>query len=102
MHTQTELGKQTKYMLGDFSNPRSPEFTDITKNVIRKHDYSQLYMGDQYAAWIQENNGTARTEAIILETKETFTIDAGVGVFQTLFFVQDKLAIKGKDGKSDL
>jgi hypothetical protein len=99
LHIQTDSERRNKYVLGDFSNPHSPQFTDITTNVKRKTNYSQMYMGDRYVAWIQAINGEPEMIGMLLETKETFTIACGEGVFQTLFFVQDQLAMKGEEGK---
>lgn len=96
---QSDSELRTKIVLGNLSDPHAPQIADLTPQTKKDKDYSPLYIGDQYAAWVQDQGGTPQLNGVNLVLKETYPIERGNAAFNAYAFDQNRLVMKNVDGK---
>lgn len=93
-------GSKINFGLVDFSNPLSPIYTELTEFKDQILWVNNLFIGDRYAAWIQEDiNGSPHLMGVNLATKEQFSIGVVDDPRQVMYFIGDGIAIKGEDNQ---
>jgi hypothetical protein len=99
IYKQSDSEFRTKVALANVSDPHAPQIADLTPQTKKDKDYPQLFIGDQYAAWVQDQGGTPQLNGVNLVLKETYPIERGDAAFNTYAFDQNRLVLKNLDGK---
>lgn len=90
-------GSKTNFALADFSNPLSPVLTELTEFKDQKQWVNDLLIGDRYAAWIEDQNGSPYLMGVELANKKKFSIGEVKDPRNVMYFVGDGIAMKGED-----
>jgi hypothetical protein len=99
IYKQSDSEFRTKVALANVSDPHAPQIADLTPQTKKDKDYPQLYIGDQYAAWVQDQGGTPQLNGVNLALKETYPIVQGNAAFNAYAFDHNRLVLKNADGK---
>ncbi|MGG1556413.1 S-layer homology domain-containing protein [Paenibacillus ferrarius] len=96
---QSDAEFRTKMVVLDVSDPGKPVSRDLTPQTKKNNEYSQIFIGNQSAAWVQDQGGYPQLNGVNLVRNETFAIEQGDSAINAYAFVQDQLVMKNGSGK---
>jgi hypothetical protein len=97
LYKQADLDWNTKYVMLNISD-LSAKPVDLTIPTKRDTEYYQLYIGNNQAAWLQDNHGVTQLVGANLQNSETYTVAQGAEAISALAFSGDQLLVKSQNG----
>ncbi|HHY20618.1 MAG TPA: S-layer homology domain-containing protein [Bacilli bacterium] len=98
--SEENLDGEIQYRLTDaVANQR--EIIDLSPMEKPKTRYSDLAIGENYGAWVQEKNGVAQIIGADLQSGRAFQMTSGTTNQKLISIEQDLVVMKGNNGKLD-
>lgn len=98
--SEENLDGEIQYRLTD-AVASQPEIIDLTPMEKPKTRYSDLAIGENYGAWVQDINGVAQIIGADLQSGRSFQMTSGTTNQKLISIEQDLVVMKGNNGKLD-